>query len=289
MTSASPTGHVHLGKYHGLGNDFLVWLTDAETAAEFDLAALARYVCARHTGVGADGLLVGTPAGVGAGADSQMVLHNADGSRAEMSGNGIRCFVHAVARDAGMEEGEVRVATDAGLRVVAFGPAEGADPRVIVATVDMGRPGSGPEPDTSAPEPAAGPGSYPKQQVTLELGNPHLVLWVDDPSEVDRGEVGPLWEARYSAGMNVHFVAPSADGSSLTVHTWERGAGVTEACGTGASASAHAARSWGLVGDDVTVHMPGGEVQVALGETIHLTGPSAWIADVEVACRGARS
>jgi diaminopimelate epimerase len=299
MTLAAPrpptTGHLHLGKYHGLGNDFLVWLTDRSTADAVDLAALARQVCDRHRGVGADGLLVGTPSDV-AGGPLTMVLHNADGSRAEMSGNGIRCFVHAVARDAGMEEGELAVQTDAGLRTVDFGPAPDGDPRSIVATVDMGTAAAGPAPDTGAPGPAGGhaagagaAGPAPLRQAEVELGNPHLVLLVDDPAAVDRAAVGPAWEARYSHGINVHFVAPSADGSSLAVHTWERGAGLTEACGTGAAASAHAAHRWGLVGDHVGVTMPGGDVQVALGEPIHLTGPSSWIADVEVPCGRVRA
>lgn len=288
-------GQLHLGKYHGLGNDFLVWLTDASTAAAVDLAGIARRLCDRHHGVGADGLLVGTPVtgaqrGAGDPIDITMVLHNADGSRAEMSGNGIRCFVHAVARDAGMDEGQLRVATDAGVRTVTFSAADDldGDPGAILASVDMGAARPGPEPDTEAQEPAAGPEATPRRQATVDVGNPHLVLLVDEPAKVDVVREGPGWEARYSAGINVHFVSPADDGASLAVHTWERGAGPTEACGTGAVAAAHVVHQWGLVGDRPTVRMPGGEVEVALGATITLAGPSVWIADVAVPCPGGR-
>ncbi|MEO9223836.1 MAG: diaminopimelate epimerase, partial [Acidimicrobiales bacterium] len=274
MTLPSPAACVRLVKLHGLGNDFLVWLTDAGTAASTDVAGLARKVCDRHRGIGADGLLVGTPPGPndGAGADIVMVLHNADGSRAEMSGNGVRCFVHAVARAGGMTAGTLRVATDAGLREVAFTPDSSGDTDTLHATVDMGPVTAGPAPDTDAPEPAAGPEASPQRQATADIGNPHLVLMVDDPAKVDIGTVGPQWEARYSHGINVHFVTPSADGAALVVHTWERGAGLTEACGTGAAAAAAVVHGWGLVGDDIAVHMPGGDVRVQLNNTVTLIG-----------------
>ncbi len=285
MTDPSPASAVRLTKLHGLGNDFLVWLTETETAASSDVAGLARRVCDRHRGIGADGLLVGTPPGTNdpAGAEIVMVLHNADGSRAEMSGNGIRCFVHAVARARGIDAGMVRVATDAGVREVVFTPDPHGDPDTLHATVDMGAVTVGPAPDTDAPEPVAGPEATPQRHATADIGNPHLVLMVDDPAKVDIGAVGPQWEARYSHGINVHFVAPTADGTGIAVHTWERGAGLTEACGTGAAVVAAVVHGWGLVTDDVAVHMPGGDVRVRLDDTVTLIGPSTWIADAETA------
>lgn len=285
MTAPTAAEPLRLTKLHGLGNDFLVWLTDAEAATSADMAALARRVCDRHRGIGADGLLIGTPprANDPAGTDIVMVLHNADGSRAEMSGNGIRCFVHAVARARGIDEGTLRVATDAGLREVAFTPDLDGDPDTLHATVDMGPVTVGPVPDTDAPEPVAGPEASPQRQATADIGNPHLVLVVDDPAKVDIAAVGRQWEARYSHGINVHFVAPTADGTGIAVHTWERGAGLTEACGTGAAAAAAVVHEWGLVTDDVAVHMPGGDVRVQLDDTVTLVGPSTWIADTETA------
>ena len=99
------------------------------------------------------------------------------------------------------------------------------------------------------------------QAATFDLGNPHLVLLVDDPDAVDLAAAGALHEAAYVDGMNVHFVAPTpGEADAMTMRVWERGAGITEACGTGATAVARAAHDWGLVGERVTVHMPGGDV-----------------------------
>ena len=284
MTAPRPLARLRMSKHHGLGNDFLVWLTDEDTASRFDVPSLARHLCDRHRGIGADGLLIGTPDLVanGPAADAVMVLHNADGSRAEMSGNGIRCFVQAIARRDGVDHGRALVRTDAGLRSVTFEADPAGDPAVLHARVDMGVVRPGPDPDPSVGEPSSGSESAPQRQASADMGNPHLVLLVADPAKVDVAEVGPQWEARYPDGINVHFVAPSGDGGALTVHTWERGAGLTEACGTGASASAAVAHDWGLVGTDVAVHMPGGDVRVELGDTVVLIGPSVWIADIDV-------
>lgn len=264
---------LHLTKLHGLGNDFLVHFGGSSEAG--DRADLARRVCARHHGVGADGLLSGVPGE--APERWTMTLHNADGSLAEMSGNGIRCFAHAITRHLGPGcPAELHITTDGGERVVSVQSTP--DPRVIVAMVDMGPAVIGPimradgRPDRRRIHQAA----------TFDLGNPHLVLLVDDPNEVDVAAEGPEWEALFPDGINVHFVIADGD-AALTQVTWERGAGVTEACGTGACAATAAVHRWGLVGDDVTVTMPGGSVRVQLGEHLTLTGPSEWIADLTVA------
>jgi diaminopimelate epimerase len=115
------------------------------------------------------------------------------------------------------------------------------------------------------------------------MGNPHLVLLVDDPAEVDIRRAGPYWEAGYGAGINVHAIAPTPGADDdLTMAIWERGAGATLACGTGATAAAHAAHAWGLVGTRVRVRMAGGDVEVEVGERMTLHGPSVRIATVEV-------
>jgi diaminopimelate epimerase len=125
--------------------------------------------------------------------------------------------------------------------------------------------------------------------VTIDLGNPHLVLLVDDPGAVDLATAGPSIESHFPGGINVHFIAPTIDGG-LRLRVWERGAGITEACGTGAVAAAYAAHQWGLVGDHVRVAMPGGDAEVLVGEELTLIGPSVYIADVivptEVSTRG---
>ena len=273
-----------LTKHHGLGNDFLVLLGTAE-----DVAAVgpdhARRWCDRRRGVGADGLLIGTidpPRG-----DLGMVLFNADGSRAEMSGNGIRCLAQAEAERRGVAEIDLVVVTDDGDRSVQVRP--GPDPATVEAAVAMGPARPGPAADaevdrrhdaTVAPAALA---AEPKEAVTLDLGNPHLVLLVDDPGQVDVGLAGPRWEAAYCDGINVHAVAPTpGEADALTMAIWERGAGATEACGTGATAAARAAHDWGLVGDRVRVHMRGGDVDVEVGPEMVLRGPAVRIATVEV-------
>jgi diaminopimelate epimerase len=282
---------VRLTKHHGLGNDFLVLLDDVEPDPE-----LARRLCDRRRGVGADGLIVGRSpapattsgagagagAGPGAGADVAMVLYNADGSRAEMSGNGIRCLAQAVLRRAGSTGGTVVVATDAGRRQVEVVPT--ADPFTCEASVDMGAVVSGP------PWPAALPdeliaqlGSVPQRLQTADVGNPHLVVLASSPPAVDLERFGPLLEAAVPGGVNVEFIALTPGGADeLDLRVWERGAGRTEACGTGATAAAHVARCWGLVGDTVTVHQPGGDVVVHLGPSARLVGPATFVAEVVV-------
>lgn len=267
-------------KLHGLQNDFLVVLDEANPGAPAPGPDEARAWCARHTGVGADGLLLGSTATPGSGADVRMRLLNADGGPAEMSGNGIRCFAQAVARQRGIATGRLVIETDAGIRAVELAPDPG-DPHVVHVGVAMGRAESGPEVPATV---ADALGRQGRRYGTADLGNPHLVVEVPDPWAIDLAVEGPAIEAAFAAGINVEFIAVSgSDRLDLTV--WERGAGITRACGTGACAAATVARSWGLVGTDVAVLMPGGEARVATAAdgTILLTGPSAWIADLVLA------
>lgn len=273
---------MHLAKLHGLGNDFLV-LVDLDDATPVD-AGLAAALCDRRRGIGADGLIRVTPGTDGA--DVTMALRNADGSLAEMSGNGIRCLALAVARHRGVGELDLTVATGGGVRAVSLRPGPLGTSQV---DVDMGKVRPGPEPDTgwlSLPVTARllqGPdGDHPGLS-TLDLGNPHLVVLVDDPSAVDLADAGPVAEQQFARGINVGFVALSAgEPDALDLRVWERGAGITEACGTGAAAAAHASHEWGLVGERVTVHLPGGDVEIHLGDTLTLSGPAVHVADCVV-------
>jgi diaminopimelate epimerase len=252
--------NVQLEKYQALGNDFLV-LVDADQSCPLD-EEFVRRVCDRHRGVGADGVIRVTP-GTG-GADLTMELRNADGGRAEMSGNGIRCMVRA-ALNAGMVTGpEVVVATDAGPKRV-WVKDEGL-------TVDMGPAVLGPEREQSRPG---------WRQREVEMGNPHLVLLCPDPDAVNVAALGPKLEQLRPGGVNVEFVAPGPGADELRYRVWERGAGETLACGTGACAAAAAAHAWGLVGRQVTVHSPGGDLEVDVGEdAVLLTGPAEHVATV---------
>ena len=209
-----------------------------------------------------------------------MLLVNADGSIAEMSGNGIRCFAQAEALRRNQERGTLTIETDGGLRTVEYAAtdAPARHQGTIEASVDMGPAAAGPEADRPAD---AVEGE--QKRATFDLGNPHLVILVEDPAAIDLAAEGAAQESAFDAGMNVHFVAPTpGEVDAMTMRVWERGAGITEACGTGATAVARAAHDWGLVAERVTVHMPGGDVQVAVGDPMVLRGPSVFIAGIVV-------
>jgi diaminopimelate epimerase len=268
---------MRLTKHHGLGNDFLVALLPQVPDGAADLA---RRLCDRHRGLGADGMILGTPVTPGeaaAGAGIGFRLFNADGSPAEVSGNGLRCFAQALALDRGEAMLEIVAATPAGPRRLTLHPT--GDPLVADASVEMGTVTDGP----GVRGDLEGVPGLPavRRAATGDIGNPHLVLLVDDPGAADLAVLGPVLEARYG-GINVHVVAPGDAPGVLRVSTWERGAGLTLACGSGACVSAARARDWGLVGDEVTVHMPGGVARVRLGDPVVLTGPTTFIAAIEV-------
>ena len=263
-----------LTKHHGLGNDFLVLFDDQPLPTWFEPSDLARCLCDRRRGIGADGLIVGVTAPREAGADLGMVLHNADGSRAEMSGNGIRCLAQAWVLRSGIAAAIVRIATDAGIRAVDVSP--GPDDRTVLASVSMGAAEPiGPPPGWSAL------GCDPGRPVAhLSLGNPHAVVAVDDVDAVDLVALGAKVP---DVNLEVVAAGPGADAITMRVH--ERGAGITEACGTGAAAAAHAAHAWGLAeasDGEITVHMTGGDAKVRVGRELVLTGPATYIAHIEV-------
>ena len=253
---------LRLEKYHGLGNDFLI-LLDREGDTPID-EELTRRLCDRHRGVGADGLIRVTP-----GTDEvdvTMELRNADGGRAEISGNGIRCVARA-AIDGGLATGpDVMIRSDAGvhrMRVQADGPVR----------ADMGPAKVGPEQRQSTPR---------WRLRGVEIGNPHLVLLCPDPNAVHVSEFGPKLEALRPGGVNVEFAALGPGRDELTVRLWERGVGETQSSGTGSCAAAAAAHEWGLVGSRVVVHNPGGDLLVELGETVTLVGPVEHVCTVEL-------
>jgi diaminopimelate epimerase len=262
---------VYFTKLHGLGNDFLVALEERDNPPVALTGAIARALCHRTRGVGADGVIVGRAPIDSAVADLRMELRNADGSRAEMSGNGIRCLAHAVALHRDLDSIDLRIDTDGGLRTVAVrGAANGSTSDV---SVDMGA--AGPGPDIPHDLDVAG------RLATVDVGNPHLVIEVPDPSAIDLALVGPALEEHFDTGINVEFIHASGP-DTLTLTVWERGAGITEACGTGAVAAAHVAHSWERVGDHVRVRMPGGDATVVVGAELQLIGPSVHIAEIHV-------
>lgn len=246
-----------LQKWHGAGNDFLI---DVEQPgyAEWWTPSRVRAVCHRTTGVGADGLLV-------AALDSpvSMTLFNADGSSAEMSGNGIRCLAAAVRRITSASFDELDVATVAGLRTVSL-EMHGTSG---YGSVSMG--------DVTLEEPLDG------TLGVANVGNPHVVV-LDDASWTTstREELADKLAAQ-TGGANVEFLTVIGD-DHLSIRVIERGVGWTQACGTGTCAVAMIAREKGLSGDDVIVENPGGPLRVALsGSQATLSGPVEFVADVE--------
>jgi diaminopimelate epimerase len=260
---------LRLTKHHGLGNDFLV-LVESTLVTEADRAELARAVCHRHTGIGADGLIFVLPSDPGF--DTRMRIHNADGSIPEMSGNGIRCFAQAVTQAGIVNPGTVRVQTDAGLREINVGAT---DPNTQIATVsvDMG---------TYAfdAHPVIGEGGH-----TVDVGNPHLVIPVDSLDNVDISVTGPDRESPYldgpTHGINVHVVK-ATNPQTIDMLVWERGVGVTAACGTGATAVAGVMHRLGVTASSVEVRQPGGTARVEIkGDRATLHGPTQLIATIE--------
>lgn len=263
---------VTLTKHHGLGNDFLVVFHPPVPEAQ--LPDLARRLCDRRRGIGADGLLV---AETEEGFAARMVLYNADGSRAEMSGNGIRCFAQALAARRG-DLLDQHILTDAGARLVTLETTDDAD--TILATVDMGT-----VDPIGAPSGWDELGCHPDRPVAhFSLGNPHSVVGVDDTATVDLAALGGKVPQ-----INLEIVGPGARTDEIRMRVHERGAGITEACGTGACASAVAAASWGLATPKdgrLVVHMDGGSATVALDTPsagrVTLTGPATLVATIEV-------
>ena len=255
-----------LSKHEGAGNDFLVLVDPAPVTV-----ALVRALCDRRRGVGADGLIVVAP---GTGADLSMVLFNADGSPAEMSGNGIRCLVQAAVAAGLAAPGRVTVSTAAGLRSVDY-EDRASDGRGW-ASVDMGTVTLGPEEEP----PLTG-----TRARRASAGNPHLVVVGDPGLDLDALDLTALAAhvaPGFEDGVNVEVVRPGIGPGTLELRVFERGAGETLACGTGSCAAAAVARAYGLVGDEVAVQNPGGTLHVRLGDPVVLGGPVRHVADVTV-------
>lgn len=266
-----------LRKLHGAGNDFLVLVGPDLVEEGLPLPApdLSRALCDRHRGLGADGLVRVLPPREGG--DLRMELHNADGSPAETSGNGLRCLALA-AVDAGVvAAGHIRVETAAGVREVevrAVGPG-GADIAVDMGVVRVAA-ADGPEP------PVVG-----WRARRADAGNPHVVLAAPSLDGVSVAAVGAPLDAAEPAGANVEVVAASEPGA-LDLLVWERGSGITQACGSGSCAAAAVGRIFGLCGDAVAVRNPGGELRVELSgpdllaPRAVLSGPTTRVATMQV-------
>lgn len=239
---------------HGIGNDFVLLAPSVSDALPAEVKpVLARAMCDRRFGIGADGLIFveSTPE-----ADCRMRMLNPDGSSSEMCGNGLRC----VALFLGRQPGEVAIET--GGRITVAERLEGGLVRVnmgyaCITALDMGVQGY--------------------RGVAVDVGNPHFVAFVPDVDAIEMERIGPVMEhdPGFPHRSNIHF-ATQIDARTLQQRTWERGAGITLACGSGACAVAAASVALGLTGTDVEVRLPGGSLRIEITEdgTAWMTGPA---------------
>lgn len=264
-------------KMHGLGNDYVY--VDCSADKVDAPADLARAISDRHFGVGGDGLILIHPS---ASADVRMQMFNADGSEAEMCGNGVRC-VAKYAYDHGLSRNNpMRVETAGGIKTIEL--TLDASGKVDLATVDMGEP---------VLDPARIPVNISQKRIIdlpirtskwafnmtcVSMGNPHAIMYVDDVDSVRLETVGPQIEANplFPQRINAHFVQVISP-EEVRMRTWERGSGITLACGTGASAVCVAGVLTGRTARQIVAHLPGGDLKLNWSQTnghVYMTGPA---------------
>jgi diaminopimelate epimerase len=272
-------------KYHGLGNDFIIIDRFEGGDAGFD-RSLVVPLCRRGFGVGADGVILAEPPA--SSGDARMIIYNADGSEAEMCGNGIRCLGDFLAREGHVPANPMWIETASGARLV---KVLEADPGERVVEVDMGLP------EFHRPSiPMTGSGSDAVRErlvvgeeiieaTCLSMGNPHCVIFVENISEAPLEKMGPAIEKHdaFPRKTNVEMVEVAGE-QHLLVRVWERGVGITQACGTGACAAFAAALAEGRASSPMRVDLPGGSLHIALGEGGHIfmRGPVAEVYRAEV-------
>ena len=262
-------------KMHGLGNDFLV--IDGRVPESVDYSALAKRACERHTGVGADGILVVEDSDA---ADIRMRIINSDGSEAEMCGNGIRCFAKYVYEQGIVKGTELTVETLAGIMRPTLIVRNGVVEQV---RVDMGQPVL-----ECSQIPVVGEGrcigrtlevlGQTVEYTSVLVGVPHTIIFVDDPGAVDIDALGSAIEHApvFPRRTNVNF-AHVIDRNTVEMRTWERGCGRTLCCGTGASSTAVACVLNGKTGRSVDIRIALGTLHIDWAEDDHvyMTGPAA--------------
>ena len=297
-------------KMHGAGNDYVYVDCFAETAP-LDPAETARQIADRHFGVGGDGLILIEPSQT---ADARMRMFNADGSQAEMCGNGIRCVAKYVYDHGICRRPTLRIETDAGILSLDLEIGDGLVERV---RVDMGRPvlaaakipvelprhslpqhnlpqHSGSDPIVDLPLdkyiPIAAPSRWMEdcgldlRMTCVSMGNPHVVIFCQDVASVPLTTIGPVIERQpiFPKRINVHFVQVHSP-DEVTMRTWERGSGITLACGTGASAVCVAGVLTGRTSRRILAHLPGGDLELEWAENdsanmtrdhVYMTGPA---------------
>ena len=259
-------------KMHGLGNDYIVIDNREEKISSEQAGELAKRLCERRFSVGADGLLLVSNSKM---ADAKMRIFNADGSEAEMCGNGIRCFAKYCYENGIAPKQEFAVETLSGIKHVWLTLN---DKEVATVKVDMGAPNW-----ERGSLPMVGQGTCINENLNvngeaykvtcLSMGNPHCVIFVDKVDDFPVEQIGPKVENHkaFPKRTNVGFVQV-LNRNELKVRVWERGCGETLACGTGTCAAAAAANKLGKVGNKITVHVLGGDLQVEVAKSLFLSG-----------------
>ncbi len=280
-------------KMHGAGNDY-VYVNCFEEPLPDDPAELARRIADRHCGVGGDGLILICPSEV---ADARMRMFNADGSEAEMCGNGIRCVAKYV-HDHGIAKRQT-LAIETGAGVLSL-ELETADGRVDRVRVDMGEPilradriptilsSDSRREDGAVVEAPLSVAGQTLQVTCVSMGNPHCITYVEEPTDRWVLEIGPQVESdpHFPNRVNAEFVQVISP-EEVRMRVWERGSGETLACGTGACAVCVAGVLTGHTGRKIVAHLPGGDLELHWGDDNHvyMTGPAVEVFSGDFAAR----
>ena len=271
-------------KMHGLGNDY-VYVNCFEEKID-NPPAVARFVSDRHFGIGSDGLIMINPSKT---ADFEMEMYNADGSRGEMCGNGIRCVAKYVYDYGLTDKTQISVETLGGIKYLDLTVEDG---KVSLVKVDMGKPELEADliPIISEREQVIDESievdGKEYHMTGVSMGNPHAVVYVDDVDNLPIEEIGPKFESheRFPRRVNTEFVKV-LDRHTVQMRVWERGSAETLACGTGACAVAVSCILNGLTEDEVTVKLLGGDLEIQWDQeknTVYMTGPATVVFDGEL-------
>lgn len=271
-------------KMHGCGNDYVyvnLFEEQIENPAKVSIA-----VSDRHFGIGSDGLITIGPSDI---ADFRMRIYNADGSEAEMCGNGIRCVAKYVYDHKLTDKAEITVETGAGVKTLQLTVE---DDKVTLVRVDMGEPILTPDEipvvadgDRVVDEPIV-VDDKEWRMTCVSMGNPHAVVFVDDVTHFELEKYGPLFEnhVRFPKRTNTEFVQIISRNEAI-MRVWERGSAETWACGTGTCATVMACILNGLTDNDVLVHLRGGDLRIVYDEKsnhVFMTGPATEVFEGEI-------
>ena len=242
---------IHFIKMQGIGNDFVVIDAIKHDVSGIDMAGFSKKACDRNFGIGADGVILVLPSEK---ANFKMRIFNSDGSEPEMCGNGIRCFTRYIWENSEEKKDVISVETIAGIMVPAVMVENG---EFLGVEVDMG------VPKQEALNEPLNIENMSFKINKISMGNPHCVIFVDDLDAVELSQIGPIIEnlPQFPKRTNVEF-AKVINKNEIELKVWERGAGITLACGTGACATVVAAILNKLTDKKITVHLPGGDLEI---------------------------